>query len=226
MPPGVASSLILNVLAFVLALVALSLVTMRHRPDRSRQAALSLFLMLELTLAGMVALLVSLSADPEASHFTVWILTNLAVSTYGLTTVMAFLIVIVLADLLRGPFVVLLRGMFILWVLLQWPLWVSTLLTVGREATLQFDFDASPAVILYVAGLLLVSQVVTIGLTLRHYRRIASRPLSAALILSQAGNALVLLIPALRAPLPLCVLALFVAALVVYGMQRQPAVAA
>jgi hypothetical protein len=225
MPSGVASSLILNVLAFVLALVALSLVTMRRRLARNRRVALALFLTLELALVGVIALLVGLTADPESSRFSVWVLTNLAVSTYGLTTVMAFLIVIVLADLLRGPFVVLLRAVFILWILLQWPLWISTLLTVGAETALQFEFAASPAVVLYVAGLLLSCQGMTIWLVIRHRAKIDLPSLSWAIILSQLGNALLLLFPTLRTPLLLCVLALTVAALIIYAMLRDQAVA-
>ena len=224
MPPGVASTLILNALVLALALVALSLVTLRRRTARNRRVALGLFLTLELAMAGVIVMLVSLTSDPISTEFAVWILTNLAVSTYGLTTIMAFLIVIVLAGLLRGPFVVLLRAAFILWILLQWPLWISTLLTLGPDTGFQFQFDADPAVIVYAGGLLLACQAISVGLVIRHHRQIKSPFLSRAIVLSQSGNALVLLFPPLRTPLLLCVLALTVAALVVYAIVRdQPA---
>ena len=74
MPPGVASTLILNALVLALALVALSLVTMRQRSARNRRVALGLFLTLELAMAGVIVMLVSLTSDPAASEFAVWIL--------------------------------------------------------------------------------------------------------------------------------------------------------
>ena len=223
MPPGVASSLILNVLAFALVLIALSLITIRRQPGRNRRVVLMLLVMLELALVGEVAVLVALTGDPESSRFAIWILTNLAVSTYGLIAVMTFLTVIVLARLLRGPFVVLLRGAFILWVLLQWPLWISTLFTVGGGTPLQLEFDTNLAVSLYVVGLLLFIQAVTIGLAARHRASIASDVLVGAIVLGQAGNALILIFPPLRTPVLVCGLALVVAALVIYALVREPA---
>lgn len=218
MLPGIASSLILNVLAFVLAVVALSLVTLRRGSARNRRVALTLFLTLELAMVGVLALLVGLASDADSPRFSVWILTNLAVSTYGLTSIVAFMIVIALVNLLRGPFVVLLRAVFILWILLQWPLWISTLLTVGAETSIQFSFEARPAVFLYIVGLLLFCQGVTIALAIRYRRRIGLASLTWAIVLSQAGNALVLFFPALRTPLLVSILALVVAALIIYAM--------
>ena len=88
-----------------------------------------------------------------------------------------------------------LKGAFILWVLLQWPLWISTLFTVGGGTPLQPEFDTNLAVSLYVVGLLLFIQAVTIGLAARHRASIASDVLVGAIVLGQAGNALILIFP-------------------------------
>jgi hypothetical protein len=178
-------------------LALLVVVLVRQRPEKPTRRALVFFLLIDAALvASAMVTLVILHGAPPVSVREFWV--TLTVDLFALTTIAAFLLVAVAADLMRDALVVVVRAGFVFWIVYQWPMWRGTLVHLVESDSFRLHLHLNEPAMRYGFALLLAYQLLAILFANRYRQRFRQPCLANGLIMLQVGHLLVMTMPFLR----------------------------
>jgi len=223
MPPLTALSLTLNTLALTLTLGTL-LLALRQRVAGNAFRVQKAFLgctafWIAVTALGQSAATQGGTPDALAA------LVNLSTAAYGLATVIAFTLIVTVAEKTQGPLDVMVRTGVTFWLLFQLPLWQGELIATDAPGLLGIALRPVGLAAVYASTILFIYQGLSVWLAHRYRERIRQPGLILAVVIFQVGNACMTVVPALRELGIGTWLAGPVAALLGYNLIRQTTIA-